>query len=229
MNCQLSQPVLLDYLLDEISAEERQKMQQHLESCEVCSTELERLRQTVALLARGEPKEEMPRQIRLVAEPVSQWAAFWRSGAQMALAGSALACLAIALLALFHTTISYQSGNLEIAFGAPSAGRTPPSPLAASQPVSSAPALDRSEVLRLVSEAVAGSETRQQAHLAQSVQATAKQSEQKRLQDLREMAESLRYFQAAQTVLWKEQIESQDRVNTLWQQVGLQKPGNQAF
>ncbi|MBI4464065.1 MAG: zf-HC2 domain-containing protein [Acidobacteria bacterium] len=229
MNCQQSQTVLLDYLLEEISTGERGKIQEHLGSCDSCTAELERLRQTVALLVRGEPKEEIPRQIRLVAEPVGRWAGFWRSGSQVAFAGSALACLAIAVLALFHTTISYQQGKLDIAFGVRPASQSLQPALAASQPASAAPGLDREEVLRLISQAVADSESRQQAHAAQVVQATLRQGEQRRAQDLRDMAESLRYFQAAQTILWKEQVESQDRVNTLLRQVGLPKLANPAF
>ena len=147
----------------------------------------------------------------------------------MALAGSALACLAIALLALFQTTISYQQGNLEIAFGARSDARSAPPAPVASQPVQAATGLDRAAVLQLVAEAVAGSETRQHDGFAQLLQVAAKQSEQARLRDLREMAESIRYFQEAQTVLWKGQLESEHRFNTLVQQVGLQRPGNPAF
>ncbi|OFW24022.1 MAG: hypothetical protein A3H27_09675 [Acidobacteria bacterium RIFCSPLOWO2_02_FULL_59_13] len=228
MNCQESQSVLLEYLMEEIAADEREKIQQHLESCEGCSAELGRLRQTVTLLARGETQEEIPRQIRLVAEPTGWWKGFRHSGAQMALAGSALACLAITLLALFQTTISYRQGNLEIAFGPRSDVRGVQVAAETSQTVPAA-GMDRAAVLELVAEAVAGSEARQETQTAQLVQAAAQQSDQKRLQDLRELAESIRYFQAAQTVLWKEQLESEHRVSSVLQQVGLEMPRNPAF
>ena len=50
------------------------------------------------------------------------------------------------------------------------------------------------------------------------------QMEQKWQQDLREMAASLRIFQSAQTVMWKEQVQNQQRVGTLMQQAGLITP-----
>ena len=228
MTCQQSQSVLLEYLMEEIAADEREKIQQHLESCEGCSAELGRLRQTMTLLARGETQEEIPRRIRLVAEPTGWWQGFRRSGAQMALAGSALACLAIALLALFQTTISYRQGNLEIAFGPRSDVRGVQVAAETSQTVPAA-GMDRAALLQLVAEAVSSSETRQKTQTAQLVQAAAQQNEEKRLQDLREMAESIRYFQAAQTVLWKEQLESEHRVSGILQQVGLEMPRNPAF
>ena len=229
MTCQESQSVLLEYLMEEIAADEREKTQKHLESCEGCSAELGRLRQTVTLLARAETQEEIPRRIRLVAEPAGWWQGFRRSGAQMALAGSALACLAIALLALFQTTISYRQGNMEIAFGPRSDVRGVQVAAETSQTVPAAAGMDRAAVLELVAEVVAGSETRQKTQTAQLVQVAAKESDQKRLQDLREMAESIRYFQAAQTVLWKEQLESEHRVSGILQQVGLEMPRNPAF
>ncbi|MBI4442982.1 MAG: zf-HC2 domain-containing protein [Acidobacteria bacterium] len=228
MNCQQSQSVLLEYLMEEIAPQEREQIQQHLENCEVCSAELGRLRQTVTLLARGETQEEIPRQIRLVAEPTGWWQGFRRSGAQMALAGSALVCLAIALLALLQTTISYRQGNLEIAFGPRSDSRSA-QPVAVSSQTVSAAGMDRTAVLELVAEAMAVSEVRQKTQTAQLVQAAAQQNEERRLRDFREMAESIRYFQAAQTVLWKEQLESEHRISGILQQVGLERPSNPAF
>ena len=221
MNCEQAKPLLVDYLLEENSAEERAGIARHLESCSACSGEMARLRQTHALVAQGEVSEEIPQRIRLVAEPAGRWAAFWQSGAQLSFATAGLLCLAIALLALFRTTVSYDEGKLQVAFGAQRGAIGEPVATTALQPAASPVALDRAEAQRLIFEAIAASEGRQQQHTAQLLQAVSQQAEQQRVSDLRELAESIRYFQATQTMMWKDQVQNQQLVSGLMQQVGM--------
>ncbi|HWP84622.1 MAG TPA: zf-HC2 domain-containing protein, partial [Terriglobia bacterium] len=117
-NCEEVRPVLLEYVLEEVPAPDRTAIGLHLEICADCSQEVGRIRQTLGVVSRAAAFEEVPQRIRIVAEPASRWAAFWLHPARLAFAGGALACLAIAALALARTTISYQDGNFTVAFGA---------------------------------------------------------------------------------------------------------------
>ena len=214
MNCEEAKPRLVDYLLEEATEAERLEIRQHADGCPPCATELARLRQTVTLLARAEVPEEIPQRIRLVAEPASLWAAFWRSSARLAFASAGLACLAIGLLGIFRASISHTSAGWEIAFA--------PKPTAPSAPtVAFSAALDRAEAERLIAAAVAASEAKQQKDSAQLFQAVARQNEQRRTADLGELSEGFRYLQAAQTMMWKDQVESQTLVGALARQVGM--------
>lgn len=221
MNCEQAKTLLVDYLLEETPAEARAGIAQHLQSCSACSGEMVRLRQTLALVAQGEASEEIPQRIRLVTEPASRWSAFWQSSARLSFATAGLLCLALALLALFRTTVSYQEGKLQVAFGvAPGTMGGQPVP-AAVQPAANSGALNRAEVRRLVAEAITASEGGQQQRIAQLLKAVAQQAEQQRVSDLRELAESIRYFQTTQTIMWKDQVQNQHLVSALMQQVGM--------
>ena len=214
MNCDQARTSLLDYLVEEVTAAERLEIRQHVDGCESCAGEMTRLKQTMTLLVRAEVPEEIPQRIRLVAEPVSFWALFWRNGARLAFAGAGLACLAIGLLALSRASITYNQESWELAFG----GR----PIAAPVQTVSVPAgPDRAEVARLIAEAVTASEAKQQASSAKLMEAVSQQGEQQRAQDLRELSEGVRYLQAAQTMMWKDQVQNNEVMGVLARQVGL--------
>ncbi|MCH8268181.1 MAG: hypothetical protein IH846_11740 [Acidobacteria bacterium] len=224
MNCEQAKLVLVEYLLEEASGKDREEIGRHLQDCGVCAEEFAQLKQTMALLVRGEASEEIPKRIAVVAEPVSRWGAFWPAGARLALAGGGLLCIAIALLALFRTTVSYEEGNFQIAFGVPAAATSAENSSNIAPAVAGSRALSRAEVRELIAEAVAASETRQQNNATLLVETAAQQTEQRRRRDLREMAASFRYFQAAQTMMWKEQVQSQYMMGALVRQVGSASP-----
>lgn len=224
MNCEQAKLVLVEYLLEEASGKDREEIGRHLQDCGVCAEEFAQLKQTMALLVRGEASEEIPKRIAVVAEPVSRWGAFWPAGARLALAGGGLLCIAIALLALFRTTVSYEEGNFQIAFGVPAAATSAENSSNIAPAVAGSRALSRVEVRELIAEAVAASETRQQNNAILLVETAAQQTEQRRRRDLREMAASFRYFQAAQTMMWKEQVQSQYMMGALVRQVGSASP-----
>lgn len=224
MNCEQAKLVLVEYLLEEASGKDREEIGRHLQDCGVCAEEFAQLKQTMALLVRGEASEEIPKRIAVVAEPVSRWGAFWPAGARLALAGGGLLCIAIALLALFRTTVSYEEGNFQIAFGVPAAVTSAENSSNITPAVAGSRALSRAEVRELIAEAVAASETRQQNNATLLVETAAQQTEQRRRRDLREMAASFRYFQAAQTMMWKEQVQSQYMMGALVRQAGLAAP-----
>lgn len=214
MTCEQAKTSLLDYLLEEVTAAERLEIRQHVDGCAACAGEMARLQQTMTLLVRAEVPEEIPQRIRLVAEPVSVWTQFWRSGARLAFATAGLACLAIGLLALSQASISYDQGSWELAFG--SAARAT-SGVPVVETTATAGALDRAEIARLIAEAVAASEARLHGSTANLAQA----AEQQRARDMQELSESFRYIQAAQTMMWKDQVQNQEVMGALARQAGL--------
>jgi anti-sigma factor RsiW len=230
MDCEQARPALTGYLMEECSAEERKEIDRHLQSCKSCSEEMAELQQTMDLLVRGEASEEIPSRIRLAAEPAGvpdersvRWGAFWRYPAGMAFAGAGLLCLAIALLSLFRTTVSYQNGNFQIAFGAPAVSSG--APLSGATPVAGvAHPLDRDQVLQLIADAMAAGRAQQQRESGLLAQEVSRQMEQQRQRDLEDMAGNLRIFQAAQTTMWKEQVQNQQLVSALMQQNGMPAP-----
>src|SRR5262249_20212421 len=125
MNCEQIQPMLLEYVMEEAPATARAEIAGHLENCAECSEEAGRMRQTITALSANASFEEIPQKIRVAAEPASAWVAFWRNPARLAFGAAGLACIAIALLALAHASVSYQSGNFEIAFGAAARSSSP--------------------------------------------------------------------------------------------------------
>jgi len=246
MNCEQARTTLSDYVMEEVTAAEKLEIRQHVDGCAACAEEMERLQQTLALLARAEVPEEIPQRIRLAAEPVSFWTDFWRSGARLAFAAAGLACLAIGVLAVSQARITAGPGNWQIAFGeaapATAAGQVVQGRMIqdstiqdqtiqdqAGAPVLEAAATgdvaDREEIARLVAEAVRASEARQQASVSSLVRTVAEQAEQQRQKDLEDLSEGFRYIQAAQTMMWKDQVQSQEVMGALAQQVGL--PGSQ--
>ena len=230
MTCEQAKSLLLNYLMEEATPAEQLEIRQHVEGCASCAEESARLKQTLSLVVRAEVSEEVPRRFRLVAEPVGWAAMFWRNSARLAFAGAGMACLAIGLLALSHTSISHSNSGWEIAFGSASlpsaalrAGTTGGSrpAVATVQATTASGALDRAEVVRLIAQAVAASEAQQQKASAQLVETVAQKADQRRGQDLRELSESFRYFQAAQTMMWKDQVQSQHVMGELARQVGF--------
>lgn len=225
MNCEETRAILLDYLLEEVPAADRAAIRSHVKSCEGCAEELARLRQTRSLLLRAEAAEEIPQRIRLALEPpepMSRWAMVWSNSARVAFAGAGLFCLAIGLLALSRASISYRDGNFELAFGSPARSVAAPQSAAGVQPAAISGTLSREEALALIAEAVAASEARRQAKDAALLKSVARQAEQRRGQDLKEISEGFRYLQAAQTMMWKDQVQNQHLVGTLLQRTGLQ-------
>jgi len=231
-NCEQLKPALLEFLMEEISPDDRRKVERHLESCHACAQELAELKQTMSLVARAENSEEIPRRIRIMAEPPLDWMALWRNPARLAFGSAGLLCVAIALFSLSHTTISYRSGNFQIAFGAaaaPSAelvsGTASSRSTAGTMPAMGSPRpLERREVYEMISQAMAAAEAERQRQSNQMAKEVSQRLEQRWQHDLGEMSASLRYFQAAETMLYKGQVQSQQLVSALMQQTGTPVP-----
>jgi putative zinc finger protein len=225
MNCEQVKPALIDFLLEEISSTDHNEIETHLISCAACSLEMNDLKETLTLVKKSEASEEIPRRIRMVAEPAASWAAFWLNPARLAFAASALFSLTIILVAVFGTTFSYQNGNFQIAFGSKANVRSAPSASIAT--VTAGHPLDRAEVYSMISDAMATIEAERQRQSEQMAKNVSAQMQQRWQHDLTEMAASMRYFQEAQTVLLKGQVQNQQLVSTLMQRTGYTLPAQQ--
>src|SRR5579862_5411614 len=89
---------LRDYAFDELPADDRRAMEQHLSACGDCVLELDRLRLTTAAL-RTLPDREIPQRIAFVSDRVfepSLHQRFWNSGPRLMFASACI--LAVALV-----------------------------------------------------------------------------------------------------------------------------------
>lgn len=94
---------LRDYAFDELPAEERRGMEQHLSKCGECAQELDRLRLTSAAL-RLLPDQEIPQRIAFVSDKVFEPSPFWRfwnSGARLGFASACVVAMAM-LVSAWH-------------------------------------------------------------------------------------------------------------------------------
>jgi hypothetical protein len=222
MNCEQVKPALIDFLLEEISSTAHSEIEAHLKSCAPCSLEMNELQVTLTLVKKSEVSEEIPRKIRIVAEPAASWAAFWLNPARLAFAASALFSVTFILVAVFGTTVSYRNGNFQIAFGPKATVRSTPSANIAA--VTAGHPLDRAEVYSMISDAMATLAAEHQGQSEQMAKNVSLQMQQRWQHDLTEMAASMRYFQEAQTVLLKGQVENQQLVSTLIERTGYTQP-----
>lgn len=85
------------YVLEELPAPERRRMEEHLKTCAACSQEVESLGLTTAALRRL-PVREVPRRISFVSDPIFEpnwWQRLWSSAPRLAFASAAMLSLAI--------------------------------------------------------------------------------------------------------------------------------------
>jgi predicted anti-sigma-YlaC factor YlaD len=225
MNCEQVKPALIDFLLEEISSTEHSEIETHLKNCAPCSLEMNDLKETLTLVKKSEVSEEIPRRVRIVAEPAASWAAFWLNPARLAFAASALLSVTFILVAVLGTTFSYRNGNFQIAFGPKATVRSTPSASVAT--VAASHPLDRAEVYSMISDAMATLEAERQHQSEQMAKNVSLQMQQRWQHDLTEMAAGMRYFQEAQTVLLKGQVQNQQLVSTLMERTGYTLPAQQ--
>jgi anti-sigma factor RsiW len=235
-NCEEIKPRLTDYALQEVGSAEGATIESHLASCAACRREMQEARAMLGLLQRSEMVEELPRSIRVAAQPAvgfamdhqgrrhGWWAAMWNSAGRLAFAGGALACLAVGLMGIFQARLSYTADGFQIAFGSTPVAATAPQMVAAVPtviPASTASQLSREEIESLIASAVQASALRQKNELSGLIQNVSLKADERRTTDLQQMSDMFRYMQATQTNLWKEQVQSQQIVAVLAQKNGV--------
>ncbi len=170
-----------DYVLRELTGEERRQMESHLKGCSECREEAERLRLTEAALLTLRD-EEIPQRIGFVSDKVFEpsplarwWQALWGSAARLGFASAAMLSVAIVVAAL-------------------------------SRPAPAPPAMSRTELARLetqfqarlnqaVQQAVAESEARQEQKTRELLAATEKRYEMERQTLMLQVEENLEFLQ----------------------------------
>jgi hypothetical protein len=100
---------LRDYAFDELPAVEARGMEQHLQTCEACAAELERLQITTAAL-RSVPDREIPQRIAFVSDKVFApsaaarfFSGFWNSTARLGFASACVLGTAL-IISAYHRT-----------------------------------------------------------------------------------------------------------------------------
>jgi len=99
MNC--SPFDLRDFLLRELTPPQQRQVEEHVETCESCRQELDRLRLTQTALSCL-ADEEIPQRIAFVSDQVFEpsawrraWAVFWGSGGKLVFASAAMLSIAL--------------------------------------------------------------------------------------------------------------------------------------
>lgn len=155
---------LRDYAFDELAANERREMEQHLTTCGDCALELDQLRLTSAAL-RALPDREIPQRIAFVSDRVfepSAFRRFWNSGARM---GFASACVLSAALVVsaWHFSSTYRPSAVRTAVPAASVSADHVSPEQISAAVAQAVAQVRAEDAQMIQAAIQKSERKRDA------------------------------------------------------------------
>jgi hypothetical protein len=123
MKCETIHPLIIDFLYDEITEENKKILQLHLNKCDKCREEVESLKSTSNILQKWEEVEPEFNLI-MVTDKVSwldglkeQWHKLFPKPKKMAF-GFAYGLVGIFfLLALANTEISYQQGNFKMSMG----------------------------------------------------------------------------------------------------------------
>src|SRR6185312_8210103 len=148
---------LHDFAFDELPANERQEMEQHIRACGDCALEFDRLRITTSAL-RILPDREIPQRIAFVSDEVFQpsiWARFWNSGAQLGFASACVLAVALLVSAWRMSVVYHPSPAQPVAHVAASMS---PEQIQAS--IARAVAQTRAEDAKVIQTAVAGVEKR---------------------------------------------------------------------
>jgi anti-sigma factor RsiW len=97
---------LKDYFLKELPNPQQREVERHVQSCQVCRQELDRLQLTEAALFSLR-NEEIPQRIAFVSDKVFEpspwrrgWAAFWGSAARLGFVSAAMLSVALLVSAL---------------------------------------------------------------------------------------------------------------------------------
>jgi hypothetical protein len=109
---------LKDYFLKELPVPQQREVEAHVNGCQVCREELDRLQLTGAALSSLRD-EEMPQRIAFVSDKIFEpspwrrgWAAFWGSGARLGFASAAMLSMALIVSAVMRTAPVGQVSDL---------------------------------------------------------------------------------------------------------------------
>lgn len=188
MNCEKSRWLMMDYLYDELAEDDRQLLEAHVTSCKACQQELAALQQTSAILQQWDdadpdfhmvmvtPKASFVERLKdLLSVP-------WRRLPRFAVGAVVALVIALIVLAIANTEISYRAG--EFSFRISLLPRAVPRPTV--DPMLTQQTIERlqQENFYLMTTLIQQSEARQRQELAANLLKLKKDFERQRLEDL---------------------------------------------
>ena len=225
MNCQQSLELFPDYLGNEISKEQSREFAAHLKACEACRKELISLSGVQSVLRNGWPDEEIPRS--LISEiPRSGWGQFvdafslryWHRGAVIGVVATICFILCIGTLAVLKTEIELKEGHFRVSFNQSHSSLSPR--LEANRELAAVPAvLNRSDLEKLIENALAQSEQRQNSKVEKLLLEARAEINTNRTEDMQKVSEGLRYLELTQGEVWKASARNASYLDALASEV----------
>lgn len=120
MKCENIRPLIMDFLYEEISEEDRKIVEAHISHCEACQQELDTFKNTSQILQKWEDIEPdfnlvmMTEKSTRFEQLKKAWASFWPSPKKLAYGFGFGFVAFFFLMAIANTRISYQSGDFSI-------------------------------------------------------------------------------------------------------------------
>jgi len=202
MKCDTIHPLIIDFLYDEITEENKKILQLHLSKCEKCCEEVESLKSTSNILRKWEDVEP-DYSLVMVTEKIS-WVDSLKEHLQKLFPkpkkiafGFAYGLVAIfLLLALANTEISYQQGNFKMSMALFSKQSGQKNPIAINEILTNQLVEKlQQENYYLIKTMIEQSEARQQKQWQSSLVQFNRNLEQQRIQDLNLIGSGLNNFE----------------------------------
>ena len=192
MKCDDMPQYLVSLLYDELEPEEAEKIQTHIQACDVCRKAYQELLSTSKLLGKWEDAD--PRMnLVFVSESVSRWRT-WKEklaglswGRRLAIGIPAFAVLCLVILAALNFRLNYRQGEWTLAMGfTPLRQTSDPE-----QIINAALEENQKETLMMISQLIEQSEYRQRRESALTLAQFAQDLERQRQEDLRIVGQNM--------------------------------------
>ncbi len=188
MKCDQLRSLMMDYLYDELSDEDRQRLESHVMTCAACRQRLAAFQQTSAMLQQWDDVDPDFHVVMVAPKPslldrAKQWlAAPTFNFPRLAQGVAAAIAVAFLILAIANTEISYRSGEFSFRVGF----LPRPKQLPAADPMLTQQTIERlqQENYYLMTTLIQQSEARQRQELAANLLKLRKDLERQRLEDL---------------------------------------------
>ena len=209
MNCQQSYDLFPDYLGKEITKEQSTELAAHLKTCETCRQELISLSGIPSLLRNGWPDEEIPRSL-IPETPRSSWRQFadslsprhWPRGVTVSAVATICFILCVSTLALLKTDVEFKKDHFRVSFN-PSSSSLYPQTETSREIVAVPAALSRSDLEKLIENALAQSEQRQNSKVEKLLFEAKTEINTNRTEDMQKVSQGLKYLEMTQREVWK--------------------------
>ncbi|MBC8182297.1 hypothetical protein H8E88_14435 [candidate division KSB1 bacterium] len=201
MKCDTIHPLIIDFLYDEITEENKKILQLHLKKCDKCREEVESLKSTSNILQKWEDVEPdyslvmVTEKVPLLDNLKEQFQKLFPKPKKIAFGFAYGIVVIFLLLALANTEISYQQGNFKMSMGLfskqPAQNQVEANEMLINQLVEKL----QQENYYLMKTMIEQSEARQQKQWQSSLVQFNRNLEQQRIQDLNLIGSGLNNFE----------------------------------